>query len=130
MTKPNKVQVVLPYPAKELHPNGGNRHHHGKIARLKREARETAYTLARQMMGRETGYPWTKVMIDAHWYHPQKRLAEHDDDNLTGWLKNYRDGCASAGIVEDDKDMLMGIHYQDKDMDCPRVLLEIREVAI
>lgn len=127
MSKP--LTIDLPYPARELSPNGGTRHHRGKIARLKKYHRNMAYLATMGAKGRRTGFPWAKAIITAHWYHPQKRLALHDDDNLTSWLKCYRDGVADAGVVKNDRHCKMGEHHQAADAANPRIVLTFTEVV-
>jgi len=129
VSETNTIIIDLPYPAKELHPNGGTRHHRGKMQRLKKHHRKMAEIATLGAKGRRKGFPWAKAIITAHWYHPQKRLSLHDDDNLTAWLKSYRDGVADAGVIANDRHAKMGEHYQDKDAANPRIVLTFTEVV-
>jgi hypothetical protein len=108
------VVIELPLPHNILHPNGGSRHHHAKVARLVKDARGNANLCALSALGRRAAPAWESARLDAAWYFDVKRLRKHDDDNLTAWLKPYRDGLADAGLVPNDSRFVMGSHRQHK----------------
>ena len=90
----DEVVITLPLPPKSLHPNA--RPHHFKKARDTKSAREIAAMVARQH--RSQDWPWGGASFQATFFLPRK----NDDDNLAAWLKAYRDGIASAGVVVND----------------------------
>jgi hypothetical protein len=103
VARPVSISVHLPLPPKECHPNWT-----GKLRdriRAKREAREWAYYAAIEAMGHHAGgrqwyaVHWSRVRASAAFTFAVKRT--RDDDGLTGSLKNYRDGIATALCGDD-----------------------------
>lgn len=122
MSEPLSISITLPYPPKELHPN--SRCHWRARLGPKKSARSSAWALTLAAGGARAGIE--SGIIDAHWFHPQQRFSPHDDDNLTAWIKNSRDGIA-AGLGIDDKRIKMGEHTQAKDPSRPRVEIVVTE---
>lgn len=119
------ITITLPLPDKILHPNGGSRHHPMKVARLVKNARGNAQLCTLSALGRKDAPAWQSARMSAEWYFDVSRLRKHDDDNLTGWLKPYRDGIADAGVVVNDSRLTMGAHEQFKDKSNPRVVITV-----
>jgi hypothetical protein len=119
------VTIVLPLPAKVLHPNtmiasiGGRL---CKAAATKRFRRLAMEAVEREQV--ETA-PWGQALVSATFYHSTKRC--RDQDGAMSSLKAAYDGIVDAGLVENDdpKHMRREIPEFDTDRGCPRVVLTI-----
>lgn len=83
--------VVLPWPHKGLSPNA--RVHHFELARLKKEARQTAWALCK-----EARFPGTRHLHIT--FHPPCNR-RRDLDNCLASVKAQLDGIADATGVDD-----------------------------
>lgn len=117
----NELQIELPIPPIAIHPNRRmlDRMAFAKVVR-KARANATACTLA--ALGRSESPRWSKVALECRWYFPCVR--KRDEDNLTGWIKAYRDGIADAGIFAGpgDEAIVMTTHKCAVDHDNPRLI--------
>lgn len=93
----DEVRIVLPWPDKDLSPNG--RANPFAKARKTKAAREAAYYVTRQALGRQRS-AWTGVVF-LHWDFRPKTRNKVDDDNAEGSCKAYRDGIAQALGIDD-----------------------------
>lgn len=113
---PLALTVELPIPPHALSPNA--RPHFMERARLKKQARIAAWIAAvaeAQNAGLVDAIPAAGLV--AVWSFKTRRL--RDEDNLTGWLKAYRDGLADAGVVADDHAIEWTVHVVTIDRDRP-----------
>jgi crossover junction endodeoxyribonuclease RusA len=96
--KPLVIKLTLPWPHKDLSPNG--RAHHFAKARAAKAARLLAWGLTLEAMkGRQP----TSEAIALHWdFHP-KTANLPDGDNAEASVKAYRDGIADALGINDAK---------------------------
>lgn len=92
------MQVILPWPPKELSPNA--RLHWTKVSKAKKAYRDACYYLALQA-GAKSFKASGKVAIDLTFYPPDRR--HRDDDNMLAAMKAGRDGLADALGVNDHK---------------------------
>ena len=93
------LEITLPFPPKELSPNG--RGHWSKVSKAKRGYRTTCYWLA---LIEKNKANWScehdvKIALELNFYMPDKRF--RDDDNLEASFKAGRDGLADALCVND-----------------------------
>lgn len=91
------VNIDLPLPPKEVHPNA-RCHWRPKAAATKRQ-RSAAAILARQATQFACyGFPWKAATVQATFYLPRSR----DRDGLNSWLKASLDGLQDAGVIAND----------------------------
>lgn len=93
-----QIVVILPWPSKHLSPNARPTRRE-KVSAV-RGAREAAYWLTREAMGRVQVESVESMAVE--WLRPQNR--GYDDDNLIARFKAQRDGIAKA-LGVDDKHM-------------------------
>ena len=94
------LQLVLPWPSKELSPNG--RVHWRVKAKATKAARELAVITAHEAGWRALKFPPGKLHLWIDCYQaPGKKLP--DDDNMVGRCKAYRDGIAQAMGIDDGR---------------------------
>ncbi|PCJ24109.1 MAG: endodeoxyribonuclease RusA [SAR86 cluster bacterium] len=87
--------IELPYPSKDLNPNG--RIHWAQLARAKKGYRGDCALFTRMAIGRKTFT--APVTISITMYPPDRR--RRDDDNAIASFKAGRDGVADAIKVDD-----------------------------
>lgn len=92
------VELVLPWPARELHPNA--RVHWSTRAKFAKRARAQAFILARQA-GWSRELPEGRLHLWIDFYAPDKRV--RDDDGLLSSIKPHRDGIADAMGINDSR---------------------------
>lgn len=96
--------IDLPWPSKELWPNGGDRNHPAKIARLKKKHREWAYLCALEVKPKQFKHDGGKIPVTLYIYAKPKGPYP-DADNCIAAMKSSFDGIADAlGI--NDRDFL------------------------
>jgi Holliday junction resolvase RusA-like endonuclease len=118
------ITITLPLPAKELSPNASV--HWAVKAKVKKQARLSAWSKTKAAMGRHTPPRWEKAMSQCVFYY--KTAGRHDPDNSLASCKTYFDGITDAGLLADDSGLS---HYPvvlKKDKDNPRVEITIRKV--
>ncbi len=107
--KGESVVIILPLPAKVLHPNctvatmGGRFMKAGATKRYRRLARlavaDTEYPM--DLPNSFTSGPlWKKASVKTIFYHKTKR--KRDEDNAKGSLKAAFDGVVDSGLILDD----------------------------
>lgn len=92
------MRVSLPYPDKCLWPNGGQKTHFGKIARLKKKHKAWAWLAAQGQTFPVVG----DLPIPVHlivYAKPKGPLP--DRDNCIAAMKAYQDGIAEAIGIDD-----------------------------
>lgn len=92
-------ELVLPWPSKDLSPNG--RVHWARKAKAVKEAREQAYYLAKAAGWPGQVLPTGRLHMWIDFYPPTKRLP--DDDNMLSRMKAARDGIADALLIDDKR---------------------------
>ncbi len=93
------IDLVLPWPSKDLSPNG--RVHWARKAKAARNAREDARLLARLACWHEVILPPGRLHLWLDFYPPTRRMP--DDDNMLSRCKAYRDGIADALGIDDKR---------------------------
>lgn len=93
------LDVVLPWPARALSPNGGHGHYMAK-SRAKKRYRETCYVLALQERPRAVPAD-AELRVAMKFYPPCIR--NRDQDNLVASMKSGLDGVALALRVNDTR---------------------------
>ncbi|WP_414539957.1 hypothetical protein [Stenotrophomonas forensis] len=92
------LELVLPWPSKDLSPNA--RVHFRVKARATRHARQMAVVLAHEAGWRGMVLPPGRLHLWIDCYQaPGKKLP--DDDNMVGRCKPYRDGIAQLLGIDD-----------------------------
>jgi len=120
------LSIDLPLPKKELHPNGGSRHHFGKIARLKKSVRQTAYYITLAALNRAKPPQWEDAELTLHFYFGTNRnKGKRDKDNLIAWCKSTLDGVADAGIVANDRCFRVPTVIEEVDLAHPRLIVTV-----
>lgn len=101
------MRIELPWPDARLNPNRSKGMHWSATAKLRKEAREAAFWIARQVLvgnARAAGQPLggdALVPIDITFVAPNK--AVRDLDNLLAALKPSLDGVAQCLGTDDSK---------------------------
>lgn len=94
------IELVLPWPSKDLSPNA--RVHFRVKAAATKAARQTALLLAYKAGWRALQLPEGRLHLWIDCYQaPGKKLP--DDDNMIGRCKAYRDGIAQALGIDDKR---------------------------
>lgn len=91
------IELTLPWPSKDLSPNG--RVHWGRKAAAAKAARADATLLAIAAGWQRVVLPPGRLHLWLEFYPPTKRLP--DDDNMLSRCKAYRDGLADALGIDD-----------------------------
>lgn len=92
-------ELVLPWPSKDLSPNG--RVHWAKKSKATKAARHEAKILAAAAGWRQWSIPDGRLHLWIDFYPPTKRLP--DDDNMLSRCKAYRDGIADLLGIDDKR---------------------------
>ncbi|WP_329771100.1 hypothetical protein [Stenotrophomonas maltophilia] len=92
--------LVLPWPSKDLSPNG--RVHWSRKAKATKRARQTAAVLAHEAGWRALQLPAGKLHLWVS-FHQAPGKALPDDDNMLGRFKAYRDGIAQVLGIDDKR---------------------------
>ena len=92
--------IILPLPAKNLHPNHPIASMKGRFA--KASAAKRYRKLAREHIRQEeiSSAPWPHIEVQVTFYHPTKR--RRDTDNAIASIKSAYDGIVDSGLVSDD----------------------------
>ncbi|HGM7334949.1 TPA: hypothetical protein ACKQCJ_001267 [Stenotrophomonas maltophilia] len=93
-------ELVLPWPSKDLSPNG--RVHWSRKAKATKHARQTAVVLAHEAGWRALQLPAGKLHLWVS-FHQAPGKALPDDDNMLGRFKAYRDGIAQVLGIDDKR---------------------------
>lgn len=112
------MRITLPYPPKELNPNG--RLHWAKKHKVTKKYRQDCRLLVLRSRAKIT---WDGLIhIRIMFYPPDRR--RRDDDNMLAAFKAGRDGVADALGVDDSR---FRVHPElmDEPIDC--VIIEIAE---
>lgn len=94
------LEVVLPWPGRELSPNARHRHWSEKSSATK-AYRDIAYVLGRQAMGSRAGAPDGEYRVALRFRPPNIR--NRDQDNMVASMKSGLDGLARAIGLDDCK---------------------------
>lgn len=94
------LELVLPWPSKDLSPNG--RVHWSRKAKATKHARQTAVVLAHEAGWRTLHLPAGKLHLWVS-FHQAPGKALPDDDNMLGRFKAYRDGIAQVLGIDDKR---------------------------
>lgn len=113
----DEIVLVLPLPDRRLSPNA--RVCWQAKARAVKTYRSAAFFVAQQFPAR-----WEQAECEATFYFKDKR--RRDRDNLLASLKSAFDGIASAGVVNDDADIVYLPVRLEVDRDEPRVEIRLR----
>ena len=106
--KPNKWQVMLPWPARELSPNA--RGHWAKKSTAAKRYRHTCkIKTLQEIQASAWDVPALRELVEAggrvhlfiDFYPPDRR--HRDDDNVIASFKSGRDGLADALKIDDSK---------------------------
>lgn len=94
------MNIVLPYPPKELNPN--KKMHYAKKAQYFKSYRNTCFYLAKKALGSyKSVIPDSgKIMLKITFFPPDNR--KRDDDNMISAFKAGRDGLALAMKIDDN----------------------------
>jgi crossover junction endodeoxyribonuclease RusA len=94
------LELVLPWPHKDLSPNG--RVHWRDKAKAVKKARQTAVVLAFEAGWKGAQLPPGRLHLWVTFYQaPGKPIP--DDDNMLGRFKAYRDGIAQVLGIDDKR---------------------------
>ena len=91
------LELVLPWPSKDLSPNG--RIHWSRKADAVQYARQVAVIAAINAGWKGVNLPDGRLHLHVVFYRPSRRRM--DDDNLLGRFKAYRDGLAQVLGIDD-----------------------------
>lgn len=94
------LELVLPWPSKDLSPNG--RVHWSRKAKATKHARQTAVVMAHEAGWRALQLPAGKLHLWVS-FHQAPGKALPDDDNMLGRFKAYRDGIAQVLGIDDKR---------------------------
>ena len=92
-------ELVLPWPARDLHPNA--RPHWARKARAVKAARYSAAMLVMQAGWQAIPLPSGRLHLWMDFYPPDRR--RRDDDGLLSAMKSARDGIADALGIDDTR---------------------------
>lgn len=95
---PNE-EIVLPWPARVLHPN--SRAHWTALAKARRQARVQALLLAREAGWHLRQWPQGRLHVWIDGYAKDRRRRDHD--GFLASLKAHLDGIADAMGVDDSR---------------------------
>lgn len=118
------MRVTLPLPPKLLSPNA--RTHWAARARAVKWYRTTAWLRCRQVIG-QSRPRWDRAEVRVVFMLPDKR--RRDPDNLMSSLKAGWDGFVDAGLLSDDKGLVLYPPVLMVDRAEPRVEIEIVEAT-
>jgi hypothetical protein len=94
------LELVLPWPSKDLSPNGGV--HWRARMKATKAARQTAVVLAFEAGWHDAWLPEGRLHLWIDCYQdPGKKVP--DDDNMIGRCKAYRDGIAQVLGIDDKR---------------------------
>jgi Holliday junction resolvase RusA-like endonuclease len=93
------MELTLPWPSKDLSPNG--RVHWARKAKAAKAARADANLLTIAAGWPQCVLPSGRLHLWLDFYPPTKRLP--DDDNMLSRCKAYRDGIADALGIDDKR---------------------------
>ncbi len=115
------ITISLPYPPRELSPNG--RCYFLKKNKLAQQYKAIAKVAARYQ--KPKGHkPWEKAESIVVYF--QKRRQKMDDDNALATLKSAMDGIVLAGVLVDDKYLSHQKPRFEVDKENPRVEITIQ----
>ncbi len=118
------MKIELPYPPKELSPNG--RSYYITKNKLFQQYKLIARLAAKNE--KPKGHvPWKRATTQVTYFHPKK--CRMDEDNALARLKAAFDGVALAGIIEDDWGFSHMPPKFEVDKERPRVTIEIHQIA-
>ena len=93
------MELILPWPARDLHPN--SRPHWAHKARAVKSARRAAMLLAVGAGWKGAQLPAGRLHLWIDFFPPDKR--RRDDDGLLAAMKAARDGIADALGIDDSR---------------------------
>ena len=92
-------ELVLIWPARDLHPNA--RVHYHRKAKAAKVARQESMVIALAAGWHRITLPEGRLHLWIDFYPPDKR--RRDDDGLLASFKPYRDGIADALKIDDNR---------------------------
>lgn len=92
-------ELVLPWPSKDLSPNG--RVHWAVKAKAAAAARAAGHLAVLEAGLRKERLPAGRLHLWVDFYPPTRR--KYDDDNLLSMFKQYRDGIADGLRIDDSR---------------------------
>lgn len=102
------TQIILPWPAKELSPNGSQGNYHGK-AKARAKQKETAYWAAK--LKKAPAFPEGNIPITLTFCPPNN--IRRDLDNLLAMSKGLVDGLCEAWRIDDTRLRPITIDFGD-----------------
>jgi len=116
------VRIFYPLPSMKLSANQITKQNHIKLSKLIAEYRLLGRVKAQEAACNHEPY-WKSARIDATFYVGDARNFQ-DTDNLWFWIKRYRDGIQDAGLVTDDRVIVLGdLHQVQAKKICEVVIL-------
>ena len=94
------LELVLPWPSKDLSPNA--RVHWRDRSKATKAARQTAVVLAFEAGWRDAWLPEGRLHLWVNFYQAPRKVLP-DDDNLLLRFKAYRDGIAQVLGIDDKR---------------------------
>lgn len=119
MSEPQPLRIAVPWPAKQLDPNG--RHHWRAKLKPKQEARRAAWAECVRQPGHAMNLKHARVDVVA--YHKTRNF--RDRQNIIAILKHTIDGIEDAGVIENDTGLTWGPVLREKDAGNPRIEITI-----
>jgi len=123
------ITIILPLPSKYL---GMNHRPQSRgawmgISKLRKKQKLTACEKVLECFVESA--PWAKAETQATFFHAIAR--DRDCDNFLSMLKGAHDGIVLAGLLTNDthKELTPLAPKFEKDIECPRVEIEIRRLA-
>lgn len=122
------LMIDLGLPPAELSPN--SRCHWAVKAKAVKRYRRSAGVIARARLGRAKAPRWRRAQVLAVFFLPDGRV--RDPDNLMACLKPAWDGLVDAGILADDRGLVIlpPILKRATDEDGPGVRIVVNETTL
>lgn len=122
-----ELSISLPLPPKELHPNGGQRHHPGKMSRLRNDYKELAWAYTLNVLDRRKLDDGDYRLTLRFYLEPRSASQQPDRDNLIAWMKHGLDGIAEAIGIDDRAFHPDRVHIET-DKNAPRVVVTLQKL--
>ena len=123
------IQITLPWPSSDLHAHAsGFRGSQWKKIRATKEARQTAFILAKKSMVESDWKAPERAYIAYRFYEPDHR--QRDQGNLIQMCKAFCDGIVDAGVIYGDHSsvlQIVGCVSDWSDKKNPRVVITLNE---
>ena len=107
----DRLEIVIPLPPPATHPNSSAARGHWSVksnaAKKQRGDGCWATLYAMQEAGIEGRPHWPAASIQATFHKPDPNAKRSDRDGLNAWLKATIDGIVDAGLLDDDRGVLL-----------------------